>query len=188
MVRMGSDRRCPSGAQPLRVVMGRLGLAGAEVFERSKRRKSSGCCLPISESAASGKGTLLPSPFFLSLTPVKLHLENLPPSLVPQRETLTRCLEAMHAAHPLRQVILFGSHARGEARPESDVDLCLVADGAEQQYDTATTWLRAVWNLRPKPSFTLIPVTPERLREKQAIGDHFFQTILQEGVMIAAEN
>lgn len=139
-------------------------------------------------SAANGKGTLLPRPFFLSLTPVKLHLENLPPSLVPQRETLTRCLEAMHAAHPLRQVILFGSHARGEARPDSDVDLCLVADGAEQQYDTATTWLRAVWNLRPKPSFTLIPVTPERLREKQAIGDHFFQTILQEGVMIAAEN
>jgi hypothetical protein len=117
---------------------------------------------------------------------VKLHLENLPPSLVAQRETLARCLEAMDAAHPFRQVILFGSHARGEARPDSDVDLCLVADGAEQQYDTATTWLRAVWNLRPKPSFTLIPVTPERLREKQAVGDYFFRTVLKEGVVLAA--
>ena len=106
---------------------------------------------------------MLPSPFFLSLTPVKLHLENLPPSLVPQRETLTRCLEAMHAAHPLRQVILFGSHARGEARPDSDVDLCLVADGAEQQYDTATTWLRAVWNLRPKPCYSSATGGRERM-------------------------
>ncbi len=119
---------------------------------------------------------------------VKLLLENLPSSLQGQRETLARCIEAMHAALPLRQVILFGSHARGEARPDSDVDLCLVADGAEKQYDTATTWLRAVWNLRPKPSFTLIPITPARLLEKQAVGDHFFQTVLTEGVLIAAEN
>ena len=32
---------------------------------------------------------------------------------------------------PLKAVYLFGSHARGEARPDSDVDLCLVAEGAE---------------------------------------------------------
>ena len=135
-----------------------------------------------------GNGGLPPALVFRSVPVVKLHLENLPPSLVEQRETLARCLEAMDAAHPLRQVILFGSHARGEARPDSDVDLCLVADGAEKQYDTATTWLRAVWNLRPKPSFTLIPVTPERLQEKQAVGDYFFQTVLKEGVLLAAEN
>jgi len=119
---------------------------------------------------------------------MKLHLENLPPSLAPQREVLARCLEAMHAAQPIRQAILFGSHARGDARPDSDVDLCLVADGAERQYDTATTWLRSVWNLRPKPSFTLIPVTPARLMEKKAVGDYFFQTVLNEGVLLAAEN
>jgi len=83
---------------------------------------------------------------------------------------------------------IYGSIARDDARPDSDVDLCLVADGAEKQYDTATTWLRAVWNLRPKPSFTLIPITPARLLEKQAVGDHFFQTVLTEGVLIAAEN
>jgi hypothetical protein len=115
-------------------------------------------------------------------------LENLPPSLAAQRETLARCLEAMDRALPLREVYLFGSHARGEARPDSDVDLCLVADGAERQYDTATAWLRAIWNVRPKPSFTLVPITPERLREKQAAGDYFFQTVLREGVLLAAQN
>ena len=100
------------------------------------------------------------------------------------REAVRRLVEA---AHP-RQIILFGSHARGDARPDSDVDLCLVSDGAVRQYDTATRWLKAVWDLRPKPSFTLIPITPTRLQEKRAVGDHFFRTVLKEGVVLATEN
>ncbi len=116
---------------------------------------------------------------------MKLHLENLPPSLAAQREMLARCLEAMHAAHPLRQVILFGSHARGEARADSDVDLCLVADGAERQLVTAAEWRRAMRPVRPKISFTLLPITPARLGEKQACQDFFFTTVLKEGVVLA---
>ena len=45
----------------------------------------------------------------------------------------------------VRTVYLFGSHARGEARPDSDVDLCIVADGAEEQFQTATEFRRAMW-------------------------------------------
>jgi len=54
---------------------------------------------------------------------VKLLLENLPPSLANQRETLARCLEAMDRVMPLKSTYLFGSHARGEARPDSDMQL-----------------------------------------------------------------
>jgi predicted nucleotidyltransferase len=42
---------------------------------------------------------------------------------------------------PLREVFLFGSHARGDARPDSDVDLCLVAEGAERQLQAAQLWI-----------------------------------------------
>ena len=119
---------------------------------------------------------------------MRLLLENLPASLQAQRETLARCIEAMHAALPLRRVILFGSHARGEARPDSDVDLCLVADGAERQLVAAEQWRGAMWPVHSKVSFTLIPITPARLGEKQACGDFFFNTILQEGVALATED
>ena len=119
---------------------------------------------------------------------MKLILENLPPSLAPQRATLARCLEAMDRALPLRAVYLFGSHARGEARPDSDVDLCLVAEGAEKQVEAAQQYCRAIRPIRPKPSFTLVPITPERLAEKRSIRDHFFQTVLDEGVRLATEN
>ncbi len=117
---------------------------------------------------------------------MKLLLENLPPSLAPQREVLRRCLLAMDAALPIQQVILFGSRARGDAGPDSDVDLCLVAEGAARQLEAAQQWrlaMRLVW---PRPSFTLIPISPARLDEKKAVGDYFLGTVLTEGVSIAA--
>ncbi len=119
---------------------------------------------------------------------MKLRLDNLPPSLESHRDTLARCLEAMNQALPLRRAILFGSHARGEARPDSDVDLCLVADGAERQSEAARRFRHAMGDIWPRPAFTLVPITPPRLAEKQAAGDHFFLTVLNEGVLLAAED
>src|SRR6266487_4319585 len=78
---------------------------------------------------------------------MKLLLENLPPSLANQRETLARRLEAMDRVLPLTAVYLFGSHARGEARPDSDVDLCLVAEGAIEQLKAAQRFFDIYWRL-----------------------------------------
>lgn len=107
------------------------------------------------------------------LLKIKLLLENLPPSLASQRETLARCLEAMNRVMPLRAVYLFGSHARGEAWPDSDVDLCLVADGGARQLKAAQNFRLAMRPIPAKPPFTLVPIAPNRLAEKQKIGDFF---------------
>ena len=133
-------------------------------------------------------GALRPAAARQYIAAMKLALENLPPSLARHRETLARCLEAMDRALPLRTVYLFGSHARGEARPDSDVDLCVVAEGAERQLQAAQNYRRAIWDIPGKPPFTLVPIAPERLKEKEALGDFFFRTILTEGVPIATED
>ncbi len=122
------------------------------------------------------------------ISSVKLLFENLPPSLAPQRETLARCLEAMDRVMPLRAVYLFGSHARGDARSDSDVDLCIVADGAAKQLEAAQSFRRGMRPIPAKPSFTLLPITPDRLGEKKTDGDHFFKTVLREGVLLAAQD
>ena len=119
---------------------------------------------------------------------MKLLLENLPPSLANQRETLAKCLEAMDRALPLTAVYLFGSHARGEARPDSDVDLCLVAEGAQHQLKAAQSFSKAMRPVWPRPAFTLVPITPARLAEKMAGGDYFFDTVLKKGVLLASQN
>jgi hypothetical protein len=128
------------------------------------------------------------SRFADSIPTVKLLFENLPPSLDSQRETLARCLEAMNRVMPLQAVYLFGSHARGDARPDSDVDLCIVADGAARQLEAAQSFRRGMRPIPAKPSFTLLPITPDRLGEKQTDGDHFFKTVLTEGVLLAAQD
>ncbi|HEU0010718.1 MAG TPA: nucleotidyltransferase domain-containing protein [Verrucomicrobiae bacterium] len=119
---------------------------------------------------------------------MKLLLDNLPADLQSQRDTLARCLEAMDRVMPLRAVYLFGSHARGEARPDSDVDLCIVADGAARQQEAARKFRQAMWDVWPHPAFTLVPITPVRLAEKKERRDHFFATVLKEGVLLASEN
>lgn len=115
-------------------------------------------------------------------------LDNLPPGLRSQREPLAKCLEAMGRVARLRAVYLFGSYARGDARPDSDVDLCIVADGADRQLEAARRFREAIWDVWPRPSLTLVPITPGRLAEKRAVNDHFFATVLQEGLLLAAEN
>ena len=117
---------------------------------------------------------------------MKLLLENLPPSLRDQAQALRRCLEAFDRVMPLQAAYLFGSHARGEALPDSDVDLCLVSDGAENQLEAAARFRRATRDIRPKPAFTLVPIAPSRLREKQECGDHFFRTVLEEGIILVS--
>ena len=39
------------------------------------------------------------------------------------------------ASYPIRRVILFGSHARGEAAPGSDVDLIIDSEGQLSAFD-----------------------------------------------------
>jgi predicted nucleotidyltransferase len=119
---------------------------------------------------------------------VKLLMENLPPALEPQRESLEKCFHAFDRARHIRAIYLFGSHARREARPDSDVDLCIVADGAEKQFEAAADFRRQIWSVWPCPALTLIPIAPCRLEEKKKSGDHFFQTVLKEGILLATEN
>jgi uncharacterized protein len=119
---------------------------------------------------------------------MRLLLNNLPGSLKNQRAAIENCLRAMDSVMPMRAVYLFGSHVRGEARHDSDVDLCVVSDEAELQLAASRRLSEAILEVWPRPAFTIVPITPRRLNEKRAVRDPFFGTVLGEGVLLATRD
>jgi len=81
------------------------------------------------------------------------------------------------AFHPDR-VILFGSHARGEASADSDVDLLVI-----MRTDKRTTQqaLDIRQHIRRDFPLDLLVRTPEQIERRLALRDAFVTAILAEG-------
>jgi len=95
-------------------------------------------------------------------------------------------LHAFNEVMPVERVILFGSHARGQNRPDSDVDLCVVTSHLESQNKAAVTLRQAIGRVRGKPPLSIIPISASRLEEKVSQHDPFFDTVLAEGICLAS--
>ena len=99
-----------------------------------------------------------------------------------------QCIQAISDALPVRQIVLFGSYAKGEAKEASDVDLCIVSDAAQRQMNAARIIRNSLWKVKNCPPLTLIPITPERLKEKLNQNDPFFEDIFEQGLLLYHEN
>lgn len=84
----------------------------------------------------------------------------------------------VHEFHPL-QVILFGSHARGEARPDSDVDLFVVLAAVDDKRRQARA-IRAALADVPVPQDVLV-TTPAEIGERGDVPNTALYHALREG-------
>ncbi len=79
------------------------------------------------------------------------------------------------------RVILFGSHARGDAGKYSDVDLLVLMPFEGKSYRKATE-IRS--RVRPTFRVHLVVRTPEVVEERLALGDFFLQEAVEEGKVL----
>ncbi len=84
-----------------------------------------------------------------------------------------------------RKVILFGSHARGNPDPDSDVDLLVLLDTSENPLRAAGRISAAVDHPFP---LDILVMTPQRLAEYLDEGAFFFRRVLTEGVVLYEED
>jgi predicted nucleotidyltransferase len=80
------------------------------------------------------------------------------------------------------RIILFGSYAYGQPRPESDVDLLVVLDTDKRP---RTKQLEIARALSPHPfGMDILVRTPEQLRKRIAMGDYFLREITTRGQVL----
>jgi predicted nucleotidyltransferase len=85
-----------------------------------------------------------------------------------------------------RQIILFGSYARGNPRADSDVDLLVIKDTSERFLDRLTTVRRILSDAHRTTPIEVLVLTPQEVTRRLAMGDQFLQTVLREGKVLYA--
>ncbi|MBC8447622.1 MAG: nucleotidyltransferase domain-containing protein [Chloroflexi bacterium] len=93
-------------------------------------------------------------------------------------EIVRRIVETVHP----RQVILFGSRVRGDARPDGDIDLLVIADSAEPRYRRAAP-LYGVLSDVLAPMDILV-YTPEEVKAWSEVRQAFVTTAVREGKVL----
>ncbi len=80
------------------------------------------------------------------------------------------------------RVVLFGSHARGDAKPGSDLDILIVAPSDLPRWKRTPPIYRLLAGLGvPKD---VVWWTPEEIDEWRGVKSHFISTALREGKVL----
>ena len=87
----------------------------------------------------------------------------------------------VNAIHP-EQVILFGSWARGNARPDSDIDLLVIANSTQPRYRRSAPLYGVLSDI-------LIPMdivvyNPQEIQEWSQVRQAFVTTAIREGTIV----
>jgi predicted nucleotidyltransferase len=82
--------------------------------------------------------------------------------------------------HP-EKIILFGSYAQGNSRPDSDIDLFIIKDTKQRRVDRFVEVKRIVYDSKRKYVVSPLVYTPKEIEERVSMGDDFIREILETG-------
>ncbi|MGD1862842.1 MAG: nucleotidyltransferase domain-containing protein [Leptolyngbyaceae cyanobacterium] len=82
---------------------------------------------------------------------------------------------------PLK-VVLFGSQARGDTHPESDLDLLVVEESDLPRYKRSPRYYKALVGVFPAKDITVW--TPTEIQEWSAVPNAFITMVLREGKVL----
>ena len=87
----------------------------------------------------------------------------------------------VRTVHP-EKIILFGSRARGEARPDSDIDLLVIADSSKPRHQRAAPLYGAVSDILV--AMDILVYTPREVEEWSKVSQAFVTTAVREGQVL----
>jgi predicted nucleotidyltransferase len=89
------------------------------------------------------------------------------------QEIIQGILDKLLAGYAPQKVILYGSYAYGDPRPDSDIDLLIIKDTPERFIDRWVTVRRILSDPQRKAPLETLVLTPQEVSQRLAIGDQF---------------
>jgi len=105
--------------------------------------------------------------------------------MTPRDQTIQDVVERLKAYEP-ESVVLFGSHARGDAHEDSDLDILIVKRTTQRRPERLDEVLNLIYpgkqfDIWPRQGVDVLVYTPEELRQRYELGDFFVKRIVREG-------
>ena len=94
-------------------------------------------------------------------------------------ELLQEAARRLRSAGSPSRIILFGSHARGEAHPDSDVDFLVIEPYDRPRHTRSAPYLAALAGMFPAKD--VVVWTPEEIAEWADVPNCFITQALREG-------
>ncbi len=106
--------------------------------------------------------------------------------LVQVSETIQEIVDKLRTEYAPEKIILFGSYAYGDPRPDSDIDLLIIKKTNERFIDRWVAVRRILSDPKRLVGLDTLVVTPEELSERLEAGDQFVEEIVEKGQLLYA--
>lgn len=93
--------------------------------------------------------------------------------------------KVVHEVAPTAKAILFGSEARGDARPDSDIDLLILMDGDKLSLECEEAVTLPLYELELKTGIAINPIVMlKKLWDNRPFKTPFYVNVVNEGVVL----
>lgn len=98
---------------------------------------------------------------------------------------IERIIQTMHSIEPDAETILFGSEARGDAMPNSDIDLLVLLDAQKVNPERETRITQHLYELELDTGIIISPLIMTRRQwEERPFDTPFTINVMNDGVRI----
>lgn len=100
-------------------------------------------------------------------------------------EVLEQIKKTISSIAPTAKTILFGSEARGEVRPDSDIDLLILVEGDKLTLAQEESITVPLYELELKTGITISPIVMlKKLWENRPFKTPFYVNVVNEGIIL----
>jgi predicted nucleotidyltransferase len=93
--------------------------------------------------------------------------------------------KSVRKVSPGAKIILYGSEARGESRPDSDIDVLILADTEDLTYNDRTAITDSIYDIELKTGIIISPlVYTQKQWANRPFKTPFYINIMNEGISL----